>query len=188
NHSPAVEADHYLTAATPAQLEAVETIIEQAQADMVRRAATPVVVTGIELAGLARDFPAMVQRLGLEATEAGEIVSGVQDVFVAACSDPLSGLHGPEGQNCPARVWVCLLCPLAIFTPRHAANLLRMRSFFSRKWRAMPSAQFMATFGPYQARIEQVLQAYPATTLARAAAGWGEGSDDDLPLRPEERS
>ncbi len=51
-----------------------------------------------------------------DATIAG-LLSGEQDVFTAACADPLSGLHGPAGKPCPARPWVCLLCPLAVFTP-----------------------------------------------------------------------
>ena len=90
------------------------------------------------------------------------------------------------GKPCPARPWVCLLCPLAIFTPRHAGNLLRLRGFFSRQWRQMPAAQFMATFGPYSARIDEVLQHYPAAVLATAAAAINDNDDRRLPLRPEE--
>jgi hypothetical protein len=77
-----------------------------------------------------------------------------------------------------------LLCPLAIFTPRHAGNLLRLKAFFSRQWRQMPATQFMATFGPYSARIDEVLQHYPAAALAAAAPAGDE--DRELPLRPEE--
>ena len=42
NHSPAVEGDHYLTAATPAQREALDTIIENAQHDLLSKAHPPV--------------------------------------------------------------------------------------------------------------------------------------------------
>ena len=83
---------------------------------------------------------------------------------------------------CPARPWVCLLCPLAVFTPRHAANLLRLKAFFARQWNQMPSAQFMAVFGPYSTRITQILERYPAPLIAAAAA------DHQIPLRPEERT
>lgn len=38
NHSAAVEGDRYLTAQTPAQMDAVEAIIEESQADILRRA------------------------------------------------------------------------------------------------------------------------------------------------------
>ncbi|MGC5345660.1 hypothetical protein ACPXCE_17270 [Streptomyces sp. DT24] len=74
----------------------------------------------------------------------GELIGGERDVFTAACADQMSGLHGPKGKPCPARPWVCLLCPLAVFAPRHAANLLRLKAFFSRQWQQMPAAQFMA--------------------------------------------
>jgi hypothetical protein len=185
NHSARVEADHYLTAATLAQQDAAQTIIEQAQGDMVRRAQPPVVVTAGQLADLAAGLPAAIAALGLDEAAAGEIVSGGQDVFTAACTDPLSGLHGPPGKPCPARPWVCLLCPLAIFAPRHAGNLLRLRGWLSRQWRQLPAGQFMATFGPYAARIDEVLQHYPAPVLAAAAATIRE-DDRALQLRPEE--
>jgi hypothetical protein len=185
NHSARVEADHYLTATTPAQQDAVEGIIEQAQGDMVRRAQPPRVVTAGQLAELAAGLPRAIAAMGLDESAAAEIVSGGQDVFTAACTDPVSGLHGPAGKPCPARPWVCLLCPLAIFAPRHAGNLLRLKGWFSRQWAGMTTAQFMATFGPYATRIDEVLRHYPAPVLAAAASGTG---DDDhvLPLRPEE--
>ena len=181
NHSARVEADHYLTAATPAQQDAVESIVEQGQGDMVRRAQPPRVVTAVQLAGLAAALPETITALGLDPAAAAEIVSGSQDVFTAACTDPLSGLHGPAGKPCPARPWVCLLCPLAICAPRHAGNLLRLKGWLSRQWAQMPTGQFMATFGPYATRVDEILQHYPAPLLAAAV-------DDDhaLPLRPEE--
>ena len=91
-------------------------------------------------------------------------------MFTAACADQLAGLHGPLGKPCPARPWVCLLCPLAVFAPRHAANLLRLKAFFSRQWRQMPAAQFMAVFGPYAARIDEILDRFDPAELAAAAA------------------
>ena len=185
NHSARVEADHYLTAATPAQRDAVEAIVEQGQGDMVRRAQPPRVVTAGQLAGLADALPEAIAALGLDESTAAEIVSGGQDVFTAACTDPASGLHGPAGKPCPARPWVCLLCPLAIFAPRHAGNLLRLKGWFSRQWAQLPTGQFMATFGPYATRVDEVLQHYPAPVLAAAAAGIG-NDDHALPLRPEE--
>jgi len=65
----------------------------------------------------------------------------------AACADQLSGLHGPKGKPCPARPWVCLLCPLAVFAPG-TRQPARAEAFFSRQWRQLPAAQFMAVFGP----------------------------------------
>ena len=189
NHTPAVEGDHYLSAATPAQRDAVEQIIEAAQHDMLARARPPVVLPDDEAADLAGRYPQLVAGLGLDDTAIAELVGGQRDVFVAACADPLSGLHGPPGKPCPARPWVCLLCPLAVFTPRHAANLLRLKAFFCRQWDQMPSAHFMAVFGPYATAVQQVLDRYDPGVLAAAAHDLGDLHDDHgLPLRPEEAS
>ena len=185
NHSPHVEGDHYLSAPTPSQRQAVETIVEDAQHDLLRRAHPPVVVTEEDTAALARDYPRLVATLELDDTVIAELVGGARDVFVAACADQLTGLHGPKGKPCPARPWVCLLCPLAVFAPRHATNLLRLKAFFSRQWQQMPAAQFMAIFGPYSQRIGHVLDRFDPTVLAKASRVVTD-HDDELPLRPEE--
>ena len=185
NHSPQVEADNYLTATTPTQKQAMEAIVEDAQHDLLRRTQPATVLTDADAAVLVRDYPQLVASLELDDTVIAELVGGARDVFVAACADQLSGLHGPKGKPCPARPWVCLLCPLAVFAPRHAANLLRFKAFFSRQWQQMPTAQFMAVFGPYSHRIDEVLDRFDPALLAHAA---GDVADDDieLPLRPEE--
>jgi hypothetical protein len=188
NHSPQVEGDHYLSALTPGQRQAVDTLIEDAQHDLLRKAATPQIITSDQAAELAARFPELLARHGLDDAAAAELAAGARDVFVAACADHLAGAAGPAGKPCPARPWVCLLCPLAVFAPRHAANMLRLKAFFARQWRAMPAAQFMAVFGPYARRADEVLAALgrldPAL-IARASAGIA-GCDRDLPLRPEE--
>jgi hypothetical protein len=185
NHSPHVEGDHYLSATTPSQRQAVEAIVEDAQHDLLRRAHPPVVVSDQDAVELVRDYPRLVAGLGLDEQTVADLVGGARDVFVAACADQLSGLHGPKGRPCPARPWVCLLCPLAVFAPRHAPNLLRLKAFFSRQWRQMPTDAFMAVFGPYSQRIGQVLDRYDPAVLAQAAHHVGD-LDDELPLRPEE--
>jgi hypothetical protein len=185
NHSPQVEGDHYLSAITPTQRQAVEAITEDAQHDLLRRAQPPPVVAEQDAVMLVRDYPQLVAGLDLDDEVIVELVGGARDVFVAACADQLSGLHGPKGKPCPARPWVCLLCPLAVFAPRHAANLLRLKAFFARQWRLMPAAQFMAVFGPYADRIGQVLDRYEPAVLATATCQVAD-HDDELPLRPEE--
>jgi hypothetical protein len=185
NHSAHVEADNYLTVTTPTQRHAMEAIVEDAQHDLVRRAQPATVITDADAAVLARDYPQLVASLALDDTVIAELVGGTRDVFVAACADQLSGLHGPKGKPCPARPWVCLLCPLAVFAPRHAPNLLRLNAFFSRQWQQMPTAKFMAVFGPYAHRIGQVLDRFDAAVLAEAGRSVGD-DDTELPLRPEE--
>ena len=185
NHTPAVEGDHYLTATTPGQRHAVETIIEDAQHDLLRRAHPPTVITEEDAAALAEGYPQLIAAMNIDDDTIRELVGGVRDVFTAACADQLAGLHGPAGKPCPARPWVCLLCPLAVFAPRHAANLLRLKAFFARQWRQMPAAHFMAVFGPYAARIDQILGRFDPAELAAAYAQVTD-TDDELPLRPEE--
>jgi hypothetical protein len=111
NHSPQLEGDRYLTAATPVQQQAVDTIIEDAQHDMLRKAHPPTVVTDAQAAALARDFPQLVAGLKLDDSVIAELAGGQRDVFVAACADQLSGLHGPKGKPCPARPWVARRVP-----------------------------------------------------------------------------
>jgi hypothetical protein len=185
NHSPAVEGDHYLTATTPAQMEAVEAIAAEAQHDLVRRAQPPTVLTDTATAQLAGDYPELVAALKVDNQVIAELLGGQRDVFTAACGDQLSGLHGPKGKPCPARPWVCLLCPLAVFAPRHAPNLLRLKAFFSRQWQNMPATHFMATFGAYAQRLDDVLARYDPAIVA-AASRHVAGTDDEIPLRPEE--
>ncbi|WP_406511083.1 hypothetical protein OG851_00360 [Streptomyces sp. NBC_00161] len=190
NRSPAVEGDHYLTNTTPAQTVEVEDIIAQAQGDLVRRAQPPVVLATSEVTELVRDYPQHVARLGLDDTALAQLLSGERDVFTAACGDQLSGLHGPKGQPCPARPWVCLLCPLALFTPRHLPNLMRLRGFFSRQWQQMTTDEFMPVFGPYAHRLDVILApgVHFTERALQAAAAETTDTDDELPLRPEERT
>jgi hypothetical protein len=182
-----VEGDHYLAVTTPAQREAVEAIAADAQHDLLRRARPPVVLDQAATVDLARDYPEVVSALRLDDQVIAELLGGARDVFSAACGDQLSGLHGPKGKPCPARPWVCLLCPLAVFAPRHAPNLLRLKAFFSRQWQNMPAPHFMATFGLYAQRLDEILARYDPAVVA-AAAGQVRGQDAELPLRPEERS
>lgn len=185
NHTAAVEGDHYLSATTPGQRHAVETIIEDAQHDLLRRAHPPTVITEQDAAVLVEGYPQLMAAMSIDDDTLRELVGGARDVFTAACADQLTGLHGPAGKPCPARPWVCLLCPLAVFAPRHAVNLLRLKAFFARQWRQMPAAHFMAVFGPYATRLDQILGRFDPGELAAAAAQVAD-TDDEIPLRPEE--
>ncbi|MEV7188768.1 hypothetical protein [Kitasatospora sp. NPDC093102] len=150
NRSPSVEGDSYLTVGTDQQREAVEEIAATAVGDLVRRAQPPpLVLDAEEVTELVRAYPCKVAELGLDDATLHALVGGERDVFTAACADQLSGLHGPKGKPCPARPWVCLLCPLALFAPRHLPNLLRLRAFFSRQWNQMTTDHFMSARPPW---------------------------------------
>ncbi|MFE2972670.1 hypothetical protein ACFXKC_55930 [Streptomyces sp. NPDC059340] len=189
NHTPAVEGDHYLAGQGPAQRTATENVIEDAQRDLVRRShAQPVVIAAHEdLASFVRDFPQAARQLRLDDMALAELLGGERDVFAASCADQLSGLHGPAGQPCPARPWVCLLCPLAVFSPRHLPNLMRLRAYFARQWRLMPAAAFLSVFGPYAQRLDELLtpDCFEERALQHAAPRVTD-LDSELPLRPEE--
>ncbi|MFE0055301.1 hypothetical protein [Streptomyces sp. NPDC059003] len=186
NHSPRTEGDHYATPTDPEQLDSIESIINDGQADILRKALPPVVLTTEQAAQFAADFPDEVKRLGLDTATIAELVGGERDVFTAACADQLAGLHGPAGKPCPARPWVCLLCPLAVFLPRHAGNLLRLDAFFARQFRQMQVEHYIRVFGPYAHRLtHEILPKF--SEEARAKGGLEVADDDsDIPLRPEE--
>ncbi|GGZ63762.1 hypothetical protein [Streptomyces rubiginosohelvolus] len=186
NHTPRTEGDHYVTPSDPAALDAVESIIEDGQSLVLRKATPAIVLSSERAAEFAEGFPDEVNRLGLDTEAIAELVGGERDVFTAACANQLAGLHGPKGKPCPARPWVCLLCPLAVFLPRHSANLLRLDAFFLRQFRQMPTEHYLRVFGPYAHRLsEEILPKFSAEAKEKGAL---EVADDDaeLPLRPEE--
>lgn len=189
HHTPAVEGDHYLVGQSPAQKAATEDLIEDAQRDLVRRAHPQAAVLGpqTDLEDFLRDFPHLARAGGLEEGALAELLGGERDVFAAGCVDQLSGLHGPVGQPCPARPWVCLLCPLAVFAPRHLPNLMRLRAYFARQWHRMPATAFLSIFGPYAQRLDELLS---PGCFEESALQWAAEQvldrDSELPLRPEE--
>lgn len=186
NHTARVEGDNYLSASTPSQRDAVAAIIEDGQPDLLRKARSPVVLTADQAVELVDGFPEAVSRLGLDDGAVAELVGGHRDVFTAACADQLAGEHGPQGAPCPARPWVCLLCPLAVFLPRHAPNLLRLKAYFARQFQQMPTEAFLRVFGPYADRLDtEILPRLPAHAVAHASQQVGD-IDSELPLRPEE--
>ncbi|MFG2979551.1 hypothetical protein ACGFYY_42015 [Streptomyces sp. NPDC048331] len=187
NHSARVEGDHYLSSHTPAQLDALEGVIEQAQDDVRRKAAPPIVVSSEDAAAFTAAFPRLVEDAGLDAKTVQALLSGEQDVFVAACASPLNSPHAPAGTLCPARPWVCLLCPLAAFAPRHLPNLLLLKEYFSQQARGMTTAQFVRIFGPYAARLDEDILPRFGPAAIDAATRQRVGAVSDLPLHLEER-
>ncbi|MFC1410765.1 hypothetical protein ACEZCY_16410 [Streptacidiphilus sp. N1-12] len=186
NHTREVEGSHYVSTTTPAQADAVDSVIEDAQAEIVRRSRPPLVLTDAQAADFAAQYPGEVARLGLDDESLAALLGSEMDVFTAACANQYAGEHGPAGKPCPARPWVCLLCPLAVFLPRHAPNLLRLKAYFARQSRQMTVSQFIAVFGPFADRLtHDVLPRFDAAVLTQAAADV-QDVDAELPLRPEE--
>ncbi|HEV2633809.1 MAG TPA: hypothetical protein VGX23_01610 [Actinocrinis sp.] len=190
NHSPRVEADSYLGTPTAAQREALEEIITAGQAEVLRKARPAAALTGEQAADFAERFPDLVAAARLDDAAIRALVGGERDVFAASCADHLAGQFGAAGRPCPARPWVCLLCPLALFAPRHLPNLLRLGAYFDRAFQAMTVVEFMAVFGYYAQRVEQILDVFRASVpaLVDTASCEVADHDDELPLRPEERT
>jgi len=164
----------------------LEAIIEQAQTDLRRKAEPPVVLTGAQTAEFAAGFPRLVEQAGLDAAAVDALLAGEQDVFVAACAAPLNSPHAPAGTLCPARPWVCLLCPLAAFVPRHLPNLLRLKAFFAQQATEMSLGQFLRVFGPYAARLDEDILPRFGPAAINAADGALTEADAELPLHLEE--
>jgi hypothetical protein len=187
NHTAAVEGDHYLSSHTAAQRDAIDGIIEDAQRDQ-RRKAAAVIAGGETVAEFAGRFPGLVAEAGLDTEAITALLSGEQDVFVAACAAPFNSPHAPPGTLCPARPWVCLLCPLAVFAPRHLPNLLRLKQFLAQQSRHLTAAQFMHTFGPYAVRLdEDLLPRFGTTAIDDATRRIDDDDPGGLPLYLEEQ-
>ena len=101
NHSPQVEADNYLTATTPAQQQAMEAIVEDAQHDLLRRAHPPTVVTDADAAALVRDYPQLVASLELDDTVIAELVGGAARRVRRGLRRSAVRPARPEGQTLP---------------------------------------------------------------------------------------
>lgn len=66
NSSARVEADHYLTATTPAQQDAVDAVIAEAQTELHAKASTPVVLIGhTQRKRVCSEYPRPVSNAGL---------------------------------------------------------------------------------------------------------------------------
>ena len=64
-----------------------------------------------------------------------------------------------------------LLCPLALFAPRHLPNLLRLMAYFARQFRTMPRERFAVVFAPYARRLSaEILPRFPQAAIEAAQA------------------
>ena len=186
NHTAGVEGHHYLASIGQTHELLLAQVVEEAQADMLRKGFPLNVLTDEDLAQAAHNMTDSV-KVHLSSESALEtFLSGEQDVFLASCANQLASPFGVKGKACAARVWVCLLCPLAVFLPRHAANLLELKAFFARQSLQLPVREFMRIYGPYAIRLDQeILPRFNAKVLEAASMAVTD-RDQALPLRPEE--
>lgn len=186
NHSAGVEGRHYLASVSDTYELMLTEIVEDAQSDLLRKGMPVNVLTDEDLAQSSYKLARSVTtHLSTESTMQ-QFLSGERDVFLASCANQLDSPFGVKGKACGARVWVCLLCPLAVFLPRHAGNLLELKAFFARQSRQLPVREFMSIFGPYAIRLDQeILPRFGPKVLELASLAVTD-QDYALPLRPEE--
>ena len=142
-----------------------------------------------DLDRLDADPAAAAPRLAMTADAARELLAGERDVFAAACMDFHNSPHGEAGSPCPAPVWSCLFCPLAVFTPSKVPNLLRLRAHLDRQSQSLPAGEWLSLYGAAHFRLERdILARFDAAVVdAAQVAVEVEGEDGDLYLRPEEQ-
>ena len=180
-----MEGDHYLTATTAAQQDMVEQIIEDAQQDMLRRAAPAVVLTDAGVSDLAGRYPELISRLGVDDTAIAELDRRDPRCVRGRLRRPAVGPARPARQAMPGPAVGVPALPAGGVRPPARGEPAAAQGVLRPAVAADARAQFMAVFGPYAARIGQVLHRYPAQLLAALAAEVGD-HDGELPLRAEE--
>lgn len=186
NHSAGIEGSHYLASVDRTYELLLTEVVEEAQSDMLRKGVPVNVVTDEALAQATYNLTDSVTTHMSSESAIEQLLSGKQDVFLASCSNQLASPFGVKGKACGARVWVCLLCPLAVFLPRHAGNLLELKAFFARQSLQLSVSEFMRIYGPYAIRLDQeILPRFSPAVLEKASLGVT-NEDAALPLRPEE--
>lgn len=86
------------------------------------------VVTASAEGRLAGGDAELARQLNVDPATAARLASGERDVDggIAACADPTGSPFVDHGRLCDvARLGMCLRCPNAVITPRHAEALVR---------------------------------------------------------------
>lgn len=113
------------------------------------------------------------------------ILSGEQDVWLAACSGFDRSPFGDPGEPCPQPFWGCLECRNAVITARKLPAIIAFLRFIEEQRAGLSAADWAMKFGRAHARIAgQVLPAFPDSVVAAARR---EAEVHPLYLPPEAR-
>lgn len=186
NQSAQVAADHYL-AATTATSQIVDAV-EQTQHMLLARAEASrrvTVLTEERVRELAADPAGAAAALQLPMFEAERVLTTTEsDVFAAKCKDFHNSPHGAPGQPCPAAVWECLFCPLAIVTPTKLPNLLHLLDHIDAQSRQLELGEWQRRYLAARRAIkEQILPQFDPAVIDAARARSAEAT---VYLPPEE--
>lgn len=113
------------------------------------------------------------------------ILSGEQDVWLAACSGFERSPFAEPGAPCPQPFWGCLECRNAVITARKLPAIIAFQQFIEEQRACLSASDWAMKFGRAHARIAgQVLPAFPESMLAEACR---EAEVHALYLPPEAR-
>ncbi|OWV83319.1 hypothetical protein ATY75_26240 [Rhizobium sp. N122] len=176
-HTPEIAARHY--ADIPSLRPLHEATIAEAFSE-VAAAAGPIVVAP------AREDSWRQCDATPEARENRDgILSGEQDVWLAACSGFDRSPFGDSGEPCPQPFWGCLECRNAVITARKLPAIVAFLRFIEEQRAGLSAADCAMKFGRAHARIAgQVLPAFPDSVVAAARR---EAEVHPLYLPPEAR-
>ncbi|WP_292503832.1 hypothetical protein [Mesorhizobium sp.] len=113
------------------------------------------------------------------------LLSGEQDVWLAACSGFDRIPFGELGSPCPQPFWGCLECRNAVITARKLPAIIAFLWFIEEQRTGLHAADWAMKFGRAHHRIaKQVLPAFPESVVAEARR---EAEGHALYLPPEAR-
>jgi hypothetical protein len=170
NQSERVAAEHYLSATQPTEF--LEAVVEAAYADALRRVADaprPTVLTADEVERLRGDEARAAAELGVAPSEAKPLLTGERDVFACSCKDFYHSPYGEAGAACPAPVWTCLFCSLAVITPAKLPTLLRLCDHIDAQRGQMPADEWTTIYGATWHQLHaNILPRYPEAVIEAA--------------------
>jgi hypothetical protein len=165
-------AERYLTVTKPNEF--LESVVESAYAEVltkVRAAPSPTVLTEEDVARLAAEAAEAAAELEVRREEVAPLLGGERDVFAAACRDFYHSPYGASGEPCPAAVWSCLFCPLAVITPAKLPVLWRLLDHVEAQREAIEADEWTRIYGAVWHQLrENVFSRYPEALLAAARA------------------
>jgi hypothetical protein len=170
NQSERVAGERYLSVTQ--STEFLEGVVEDAYAEAMSRvqvAPKPTVLTADDVDRLTGDPVRAVAELGISETESEPLLTGRRDVFACACKDFYHSPYGQPGSPCPAPVWTCLFCSLAVITPAKLPTLLRLCDHIDAQRGEMPADEWTRIYGATWHQLHaNILCRYPEAVIAAA--------------------
>jgi hypothetical protein len=112
-----------------------------------------------------------------------DLLSGDQDVWLAACAGFYASPYGAPDAPCPQPFWGCLDCSNAVITARKLPAILAFLSFIEGERAGLSASDWQLKFGRAHARIVgQVLPAFSDEVVAEARRA----ASSQMPYLPPE--